>query len=97
MLDQILKYSKWIYIGCFIIDMLLCLYLLKIAPNDGGSMAAFAIIAIFVFVFISFGLQALAMIIGLLCIRHKSATIVLIPINILLLLYSFYNAFIGVL
>lgn len=88
------KISSFIYVACLFINMLLSFLILSLAPDESGSMAAWAFIAIFSVVAEMFIIQSIAVFIGFCLLKHKKMTIVLIIINILILIATAIRFFI---
>lgn len=92
MLDSLIKYSKWIYIGCLSINVLLGLYLFNIAPTDGTN-APWVFLVIFTTVSEMVTLQVVVAIVGLFCLKYKKATIALLMLNLAILIISLNRYF----
>lgn len=87
LVDFLLKYCKWIYTGCLILNILLCVDLINTVP-DKGVVPVLAFVAVFPVIIGMLYFQTAAAVIGFLCIKHKKVTGFLLAANILILIIS---------
>lgn len=88
-----LKYSKWIYVGCITLNLLLGIVIINLIPDNGASNAAWAFLAIFTAVIEMFTLQLVVVILGFIFHKRSTITSILILVNILILFATIVRYF----
>lgn len=91
-MDVLLKYKRWIYAICLIVNLLLGI-IISLIPEGGDSLAAWAFLAIFSAVCEMFVIQLIAVILGFIFRKRKTPSLMLVAINILVLLATIIRYF----